>query len=348
MNQSPLSLRILSHNVRYATTALFKNERPWKERLPLIMNELFYNTRPYMNAEHHDQQSTPSAAAFICLQEVLHGQLSDILHELNGIKPKKQEHSLPTGPLWAHIGVAREDGHTMGEYCPIIYPVQQFDLLHFENLWLSPTPDVPSKGWDAGSERVLTAGVFRSKLTRQIIIASCTHLDNAGSESRKKSVGIILQTIESLRREWHAHGSYGYEISAVGEQEPAVFLAGDFNSQPDQEAYLALAASNLMCDLRNYVEPQMRYGDIITFTGFDRAQDEEDQGRIDFIWLGPKDQVSGHHCIEEEGAALDVVRSPRWIVEGYAVLPNQFEDGVYSSDHRCVVGDVVLYPGKSA
>lgn len=342
MNQSPLSLRILSHNIRYATTSLFKNERPWEERRPLIINELSYNTRPYMAVERHGDEPLPSTAAFICLQEVLHSQLSDILHDLNGIEPKKQEHSLPAGPLWAHIGVAREDGHTKGEYSPIIYPVQLFDLLHFQNIWLSPTPDRPSKGWDAGSERILTAGVFRSKLTGQTIIACCTHLDNAGSESRKKSVGIILESIQTLRREWHADGLLGYDV--IAEHGPAVFLAGDFNSQPDQEAYLEMEASDLMCEIRNLVEPRRRYGDLITFTGFNRDQDKEDQGRIDFIWLGPKDQVSGHNCAREDAPAPELVQSPRWTVDGYAVLPNRFEDGVYSSDHRCVVGDVILYP----
>ncbi len=31
-----------------------------------------------------------------------------------------------------------------------------------------------------------------------------------------------------------------------------------------------------------------------------------------------------------------------WEVSGYAVLPNRFEDGVYHSDHRAVVTDVLL------
>jgi hypothetical protein len=29
-------------------------------------------------------------------------------------------------------------------------------------------------------------------------------------------------------------------------------------------------------------------------------------------------------------------------MEGYSVLPNKFEDGVYNSDHRAVVMDGVL------
>ena len=32
----------------------------------------------------------------------------------------------------------------------------------------------------------------------------------------------------------------------------------------------------------------------------------------------------------------------QWAARGYAVLPNRFDDGVYLSDHRAVVGDVSL------
>ncbi|KAL8753689.1 MAG: hypothetical protein Q9184_005343, partial [Pyrenodesmia sp. 2 TL-2023] len=226
------------------------------------MSELSYNTRSfYGHAEDTDiyryiHEPTAIGAAFICLQEVLHGQLSDILHGLNGLDPaKKDQDSLPAGPLWAHIGVAREDGRTKGEYSPIIYPVQLFDLLHFENIWLSPTPDRPSKGWDAGSERIFTAGVFRSKTTGQRLIACCTHLDNVGSESRRKSVDVILQTIARLRREWSSFDAalFDYEGSSRANATPeiqqnagsAVFLAGDFNSLPHQEAYLAMEASGM-------------------------------------------------------------------------------------------------------
>lgn len=330
VDNSPLYLRIVSHNIRCATTSLFKNERPWQERRPLIANGLTYNTRPYNSASCSETEQMPNTAAFICLQEVLHSQLSDILHDLNGVDQSQLEESLPVGPLWAHIGVGREDGHTKGEHSPIIYPVKLFDLLQFQNIWLSPTPDRPSKAWDAACERILTVGVFRLKSTGQQIIACCTHLDNVGTESRKHSVRLILKTIEDLRSEWDG---------------AAVFLAGDFNSQTNQEAYLEMAASDLMCDLQDYVSPERRYGDQKTFTGFHPDQEKENQGRIDFIWLGPKTQVSSaHRRPGDDEANPESVQSPRWTVDGYAVLPNVFEDGVYCSDHRCVVGDVVLYP----
>ena len=353
--QTPLSLRILSHNIRYATSSPSMKEKPWPERFPLILNELSYNTRPYSDnfgnasfEQYTTNRNPPTGVAFICLQEVLHTQLLDILNGLNGLTPQKGDSALPTGPLWAHIGVGREDGHTKGEYSPIIYPVQHLKLLHFENLWLSPTPDRPSKGWDAGCERILTTGVFEHKLTGQQVLACCTHLDHAGSKSRKKGVDLILATIDRLRKDWSADEvSFHHPNSvAMGSQKDlGVFLAGDFNSLPDQEAYLAMQGSDLMCDLRDYVDPPNRYGDLITFTGFAPDQSKDEQGRIDFIWLGPKQEVSGRHCLHDETDAKSNVipGDPRWRVEGYAVLPNVFEDGVYSSDHRCVVGDVSLY-----
>lgn len=297
--------------------------------MPLILNELTYHTRHV-------------GAAFICLQEVLHEQLSDILHKLNGENPTYEGSALPAGPLWAHIGVAREDGHTKGEYSPIIYPVQSFSLLHFENQWLSPTPDRPSKGWDAGCKRILTAGIFEHKATGYRVLACCTHLDNQGSESREKSVGLILNTIKRLREKWPVHASFNDSTSSAESQSIGVFLAGDFNSLPDQEPYLAMRASDLMCDLRDYVRSERRYGDQSTFTGFDPDKENDERGRIDFMWLGPKQQVSGDQSLPETGSQLETPANSGWRVDGYAVLPNVFEDGVYSSDHRCVVGDVTL------
>lgn len=58
------------------------------------------------------------AESFICLQEVLHGQLGDILGGLNASSKK-----------WAYIGVGRDDGHEAGEYSPIIYQPSAWELL---------------------------------------------------------------------------------------------------------------------------------------------------------------------------------------------------------------------------
>ncbi|KAF2822303.1 endonuclease/exonuclease/phosphatase [Ophiobolus disseminans] len=310
-----LQLRILSFNIRYATTSPFTNEKPWSERFPLIMNQLHHETRYMSGASLNTSHSLSSVipvptAAIICLQEVLHSQLTDILHSLNGSTPTGDPMH---GPIWAPIGVGRDDGYTKGEYSPIIYPIALFHLLHSETVWLSPTPEKPSIGWDAGSIRILTIAVLECKATGRRVLASCTHLDNAGSESRKHSVEIILRTLKRVEKDWMNDGTL------------PIFLAGDFNSFPEQEAYLLMSQSEYMYDLREFVQRQRRYNDPITFTGFEPEKDKDEQGRIDFVWLGPKDS-----------------KNCSWAVDGYAVLPNVFDDGIYLSDHRCVVGDVCL------
>jgi len=86
----------------------------------------------------HETRFVPGA--LLGLQEVLHSQLHDILDGLN-------QHSEPTD--WEYIGVGRDDGKEGGEMSPILYRSSVYRLIKFTNLWLSETPDVPSKGWDA-------------------------------------------------------------------------------------------------------------------------------------------------------------------------------------------------------
>jgi len=305
----PLPLRLLTHNIRYATSSPFTGERPWAERAPLVINQIRHETRSFTSRSRGG-----GPASFVCLQEVLHSQLLDILHGLNRLLPPSHpDAEPPRGPVWAHIGVGRDDGETQGEYSPILYPVDAFDLLHVETVWLSPTPNRPSKGWDAGSIRILTVGVFEHKLSQQRVIASNTHLDNSGARSRLESIAIILRTLRRIESEWGRDGQVG------------IFLAGDFNSFPTQAAYQAMESAGYLQDVHNVAGPEGRHGETMTFTGFRPDEDRHLQGRIDFVWLGPRGDTA-----------------KQWAVEQYSVLPNRFDAGVYLSDHRAVVGDVTL------
>ncbi|KAL1612741.1 hypothetical protein SLS60_000970 [Paraconiothyrium brasiliense] len=317
-------LRILTFNIRYATNSPFTNEKPWADRFPRVLNQIQHETRFLDGTSMSGSSPQHSAASIICLQEVLHNQLVDVLHSLNEVPSPNDK---PTnGPIWAHVGVGRDDGGEKGEYGPILYPVAGFNLLHTETVWLSPTPERPSLGWDAGSIRLLTMAVLEHKPSGRRILASTTHLDNAGSKSREHSVTIIVESLKRVVKDWST------------EDVLPVFLAGDFNSFPNQEAYLGMAASNYVYDLRDSVPEKRRYGEEITFTGFQKEKWSDEQGRIDFIWLGPRDAV----CEHSHGGKEAVEGSCQWVVEGYTVLPNVFDDGVYLSDHRCVVGDVSL------
>ncbi|KAF2761453.1 hypothetical protein EJ05DRAFT_473951 [Pseudovirgaria hyperparasitica] len=291
---SPLSIpiRLITHNIRYAATSLFTNEAPWSTRRPLIAAEL-----------HHVANAPPNS--LICLQEVLHNQVVDIHTDLNAGTTANT-----TATEWAYIGVGCDDGVQAGEYSPIFYRPSEWRLLSFRTVWLSETPDVPSKGWDAGSVRILTIGVFAHVATGRDVVAMCTHLDNQGTVSRLESAKLIIERIN------------GYTgANGTGPVVP-VLLAGDFNSEMGQEAYEEMSsAASPVVDLRAQVPEGIRYGNVNTFTDF--TDDTGDDILIDFLWVGPNN-------------------ASFWKVEGYAVLANKFDNGIYSSDHRAVVGDVVL------
>jgi endonuclease/exonuclease/phosphatase family metal-dependent hydrolase len=275
-----LPIRLLTHNIRYATQSPFKGEELWTVRAPKLINELRYNTL-------HNPES------FICLQEVLHNQLTDVLENLNGRNEDEDE--------WASIGVGRDDGKTSGEYSPILYRPAIWELKDFQTLWLSETPDRPSKGWDASSIRILTIGFFEHKESGKNLVAMNTHMDDQGSTARLEGAKLIVRTMKKLG-------------------PTPIFLAGDFNSEPHEEAYgLLNSSSSPVHDLRDSISSSTRYGDENTATGF--GYEKEPNKRIDYLFLA---------------------KGSYWDPQGYAVLANKFEDGVYNSDHRAVVGDVIL------
>src|SRR3546814_15261924 len=64
--------------------------------------------------------------------------------------------------LYQFVGVARDDGKDKGEFSPLGFRRDRFTLVGSGTFWLSPTPDTPSKGWDAAR-----AAVQRRPLGRQ-------------------------------------------------------------------------------------------------------------------------------------------------------------------------------------
>jgi endonuclease/exonuclease/phosphatase family metal-dependent hydrolase len=276
-SHAALPIRFLTHNIRYATSSPFTGEKPWSDRRPLVINEFKYNT--LYNPE-----------SFLCLQEVLNNQLTDIMSGL--------------GSDWSYIGVGRDDGKTKGEYSPIIYRKGIWSIESWKTVWLNEDGTVGKKGWDAGSVRIVTVGHFRHAKSGKRVLGMCTHFDNAGSVSRRESAKIILNLVDS-------------ESKTNGSSPLPFFLGGDFNSEMSGEAYQMLnSKTSPLRDAREVAG--WKYGDQYTYTGFG---DEKDV--IDFVLLGPR---SGND----------------WKVEGYSVLPNRFDDGVFNSDHRAVVVDTVL------
>jgi endonuclease/exonuclease/phosphatase family metal-dependent hydrolase len=286
-HEEPVRIRILTHNIRFATKTPNKGEELWSIRCPRLCSELVFNS------------ANPSTT-FICLQEVLHSQLLDIQTILN-------ESAIPS-ESWNFIGIGRNNGKQAGEYSPIFYRPSVWDLIEWKTVWLSETPEKPSKGWDAASIRIVTIGVFKHRENKRKIIVMNTHLDDQGVKSRSESAKIILGLVNK------------HQTSDDSKKPLPILLAGDFNSPPDDEAYQVITApASSLQDIRDCVPKEKRYGNESTFTSFRHVNPASK--RIDFLFSNKCDLL---------------------FFSTYAVLSNRFDDGIYLSDHRACVADLQL------
>ncbi|KIW80095.1 hypothetical protein Z517_06710 [Fonsecaea pedrosoi CBS 271.37] len=361
-----LPVRILTHNVRFATDTPNKSEKLWPDRFPYLSSHFKYHTRPHFAPQ----------ATLVCMQEVLHRQLLDLHSRTFNTSTALQGSSDDND--WTYVGVGRNNGKTKGEYSPIFFRKSAWKCIHFETVWLNETGEVGKKGWDADSIRILTCAVLESVLVgnnnnnndtrdhgsstaattlsstpgtqgNQLILAMNTHLDNEGTVSRRESAKLILRVASRLRSRFNP---------------TFTFLSGDLNSHPDGDAYEVLnQPGSGFVDTRRLVgssgddKPHNNddgkiyaYGNERTFTGFPADPAAGGRERIDFVHLGIPtqggQQREDHHHQDEsvaprpgEAHSYEQIRE---MVQTYGVLPNRFDDKVWMSDHRGVVVDVLV------
>ena len=199
------------------------------------------------------------------MQEVLHNQLVDLKTRL---------------PEYAEIGVGREDGKTKGEYAPIFFKKDRFEVLDNNTFWLSQYPDsIGFIGWDGACTRIATWAKMKDKQNGKIFMAINTHFDHVGTEARRKGALLIIEKIKEI----------------VGDQ-PAV-LTGDFNVNDSSEAYNTLTTNSFV--LKDaHKEAQTKEGVDYTFHNFGRIEPSSCE-KIDFIFITPNIKVSNSYIPEE-------------------------------------------------
>lgn len=187
----------------------------------------------------------------IGMQEVLHGQLYDLLQGLPG---------------YSMVGVGREDGKTKGEYAPLFYRTDRFELLDNQTFWLSQYPDsVGFIGWDGACTRIATWAKLKDKASGKVFMAVNTHFDHVGTEARRQGALLIISRIKEIA------GDY-----------PAI-LTGDLNVSDQWEAYQTLTTSEYV--LKDaYRVAECTEGVEYTFHDFGRVPDEQRE-KIDFIFV---------------------------------------------------------------
>ncbi len=180
------------------------------------------------------------------------------------------------GHKYSFIGVGREDGKNEGEYAAIFYLKDKYDLIDYNNFWVSETPDKPSKGWDSACTRVCTWGIFENKETKQRYMHINTHFDHVGVIARRKSVEMITEKAKSLP------------------DIPVVFTA-DMNVIEGTENYLQFVESDFFKDTKYLAPDTMSH-----CTYHDTEPEKHENEVIDYVMVNDKWTVS-KYCVMTEG-----------------------------------------------
>ena len=265
---APPTLRLMSFNIRYGTAP--DGTDHWDKRKTLLLDTI----RAY----------DPD---ILGMQEVLASQ-ADYLQERI--------------PAYGFTGSGRDDGKRAGEYSPIMFKKDRFELLAAGQYWLSETAEkIGSKSWDAALPRIMTWARLKEKTTGVTFLTANTHWDHVGNKARVESAKLMRRLIDQNRQG----------------DEP-VLVTGDFNSFETDPQYKTLTAPDAvgvkLIDSYREVHPE-RKPDEASFHAFKGGR---------------------------EGLRIDwILHSPHWRATGAAIDYTQ-KDGHYPSDHFPVTAEVQL------
>ena len=201
-------------------------------------------------------------ADFLGLQEVMNVQYEFLKQEL--------------APSYGVIGVGRDDGKTNGEYAPIFYNSSRWKLVSDSTFWLSQTPSIPSKGWDANYFRICTFGIFVDKQNNDTVLVSNVHFDHVAVLARANSVELLKLHHQNYKKRY-----------------PCI-LMGDFNLEPTDTLYKGL--SNFVTDAQQTAKSKTEISKG-TFNSFDLGGPFD--RRIDYVWYDPAKFIAKSYLCEE-------------------------------------------------
>lgn len=223
------NLKVMSFNIRLNVDS--DKENSWTSRKQDALDLLMYYHPDYFG-----------------VQEALPGQMKDIK---TGMKN------------YDYVGVGRDDGKEKGEFSAIFYDTKRLQVVKSGTFWLSETPEIPSKGWDAALNRICSWAIFKDKTSQKEFLAMNIHFDHIGNVARVKSSDLILKKAKELNP-----------------KNLPMTLTGDFNLTEDSEP-IKILSQNLYDSFYN--SEKKHYGPVGTFTAFNINEIPKD--RIDYIFV---------------------------------------------------------------
>ena len=239
--QKNAALNVMTYNIRYSTEKDGVNA--WSKRKD--------NVKALVKFHEVD---------ILCAQEALAEQYDAILENAN----------------FEAVGAGRDDGLRKGEFSPIFYNKNRFAKKDGGVFWLSPTPNVPSKGWDAMFNRVCTWVRLYDKLNKKEFLVFNTHYDHVGVQARIESAKLIKQKIQE-----------------IAPKLPVVYT-GDLNVTPETDAIATI--KSFLSDSKE-VSIEFPYGPEGTFNGF--KFDSPLKDRIDYIFINKGFKVQKYGVITD-------------------------------------------------
>ena len=238
-------LRVMSYNIRLDIESDGINR--WSERREQFIGQL--------------RLMQP---AILGLQEVVPGQKADLEAALPG---------------YEFLGVARDDGRAKGEFSNLAVDRKVFRVQSSGTFWLSPTPDVPSKGWDAAYPRIATWAKLVRRSDGRRFLALNTHFDHVGQTALLESARQIVRWIDTHRT-----------------PDETVVVTGDFNAEPGTAPLRVLA--DRLRDSR-MVSKTPPVGPEATFNAFVLVP--PDSRRIDYVLVDPSVSVERYAVLAWHG-----------------------------------------------
>ena len=182
-------------------------------------------------------------------------------------------------PEYGSVGVGREDGQEVGEFCPIFYRDDRFDLALSGTFWFSGTPEVPgSRGWGNWHPRICTWVHLRERGNGRAFYVYNLHWDNESRPARERSALLLLDRVR---------------------QRPTadpVIVVGDFNAAAGDGAVARLSESDSPAPASALLAVQARpAGTFHGFTG------EATGAPIDHIFLSPEWEVLDAQVLRGDG-----------------------------------------------
>lgn len=185
-------------------------------------------------------------ADILCVQEALPEQFDDLLANSD----------------FDVVGVGRDDGKRKGEFSAVYFNKNRFTKKDGGTFWLSLTPDVPSKGWDAALNRICSWVKLYDKSNKKEFIVFNTHYDHVGVQARIESAKLIKKKIQE-----------------IAPKLPVVFT-GDLNVTPETEAIATI--KSFLIDTKE-ITVEAPYGPTGTFNGF--KWDSPLKDKIDYVFV---------------------------------------------------------------